>query len=113
MTKKEKDSILFADMNHRAKSSPRQSAIYGGMDMSDYPTRQEQEALLQDATQCLACTSLECHEFTPGGVDVCAKLPFWNGQPVPKAMLLEWRARLDALHNANRQVFIQNKEKLP
>lgn len=54
------------------------------------PSLQEMRAILSDAARCLECDASECHEFTPEGVDVCAGLPFWDGRPVTKSMLLAW-----------------------
>ena len=55
------------------------------------PSVSEMAELLKNSAQCLTCNAPECHEFTPGGVDVCAELPFWNGRPVTRSMLLEWQ----------------------
>ncbi len=58
------------------------------------PTRKEMEEYLKLAQMCLTCNAPECHEFTPEGVDVCAGLPFWNGKPVTREMLLTWQDQL-------------------
>ncbi len=63
------------------------------------PSLQEMAELLKNSASCLDCTAPECHEFTPGGVDVCAELPFWNGRPVTRAMLKEWQAHVAAQNN--------------
>jgi hypothetical protein len=55
------------------------------------PSLQEMEGILKSAAPCLECDASECHEFTPEGVDVCAGLPFWEGRPVTKSMLLAWQ----------------------
>lgn len=55
------------------------------------PSLEEMRAILKSAARCLECDESECHEFTPEGVDVCAELPFWDGRPVTKSMLLSWR----------------------
>jgi hypothetical protein len=54
------------------------------------PSLLEMEGILKDAAPCLECDASECHEFTPEGVDVCARLPYWEGRPVTKSMLLAW-----------------------
>ena len=59
------------------------------------PTRKEKEQFLKLANLCLTCDAPECHEFTPEGVDVCANLPFYQGKPVTREMLLAWQ---DELH---------------
>ncbi len=60
--------------------------------MAKQPDLQEMEEILKNSAECLECEAPECHEPTPEGVDVCAKLPFWNGQPVSKLTLREWQA---------------------
>lgn len=55
------------------------------------PSLAEMEEILKNSALCLECNESECHEFTPEGVDVCAELPFWNGKPVTKSMLLSWQ----------------------
>jgi hypothetical protein len=55
------------------------------------PSLQEMEEILKSAALCPECDAPECHEFTPEGVDVCAELPFWDGRPVTKPMLLAWQ----------------------
>jgi hypothetical protein len=47
--------------------------------------------ILESAALCLECDASECHEFTPEGVDACARLAFWNGKPVTRSILLEWQ----------------------
>lgn len=59
------------------------------------PSRQEKEEFLKLAKLCLTCDAPECHEMTPEGVDICATLPFYNGKPVSREMLLTWQ---DELH---------------
>ncbi len=59
------------------------------------PGRIEMEEMLKLAKMCLTCDAPECHEMTPEGVDVCANLPFYNGKPVTREMLLAWQ---DELH---------------
>ncbi len=58
------------------------------------PTHKEMEEYLKLAQMCLSCNAPECHEFTPEGVDVCAGLPFWNGKPITREMLLAWQNQL-------------------
>ena len=58
------------------------------------PTRKEIEEMLTLAKLCLTCDAPECHEFTPEGVDVCANLPFYDGKPVTREMLLSWQSEL-------------------
>ena len=58
------------------------------------PSRKEMEAMLQQAKMCLTCDAPECHEMTPEGVDVCANLPFYNGKPITREMLLTWQEQL-------------------
>ncbi len=60
------------------------------------PSLQEMAEILKNSAQCLDCSAPECHEFTPGGVEVCAELPFWNGHPVTKSMLQEWQVLVAA-----------------
>ncbi len=63
------------------------------------PTVQEMEEILKNAARCADGDAPECHEFTPGGVEVCAELPFWNGRPVTKVMLKEWEAIVNVQKN--------------
>ncbi len=60
------------------------------------PSWQEMVGILKEAALCLECDAPECHEFTPEGVDVCAELPFWDGRPVTKSMLLAWQETVSA-----------------
>ena len=60
------------------------------------PSLEEMEEIVKAGAQCLECDATECHEFTPEGVDVCAGLPFWDGKPVTRSMLLEWKGRVAA-----------------
>ena len=60
------------------------------------PSVKEMKAILKQATRCLECDAPECHEFTPGGVEVCSELQWWNGKPLPKPELLKWAAMLAA-----------------
>lgn len=66
------------------------------------PTLQEVKAILAQAQRCLNCDATECHEFTPEGVEVCAQLPWWNGEPVKRETLLEWDRRVRQLEFMNR-----------
>jgi hypothetical protein len=59
------------------------------------PSRQQKEEFLKLANMCLSCSAPECHEFTPEGVDVCANLPYMDGKPITREMLLKWQ---DELH---------------
>ena len=65
------------------------------------PSAQEMAELLKNSAECLDCTAPECYEATPGGVEACAALPFWNGRPVTRSMLLEWQACLLASTNGH------------
>jgi hypothetical protein len=67
--------------------------------MPAQPTLQEMQEFLNNAAHCLDCDAPECHEFTPGGVEACAELSFWNGRPVTKVMLKEWEAVVSAQQN--------------
>ncbi len=67
--------------------------------MAKQPTLQEMQEIIQRAEQCLECDAPECHEATPEGVDVCADLPFWDGRPVTRPMLLAWQSQLKAQPN--------------
>lgn len=64
------------------------------------PTLPEMERLLARAERCLACkatpTSSDspCYEFTPGGVEVCSELPWWNGKPILPETLRAWQELL-------------------
>ena len=58
------------------------------------PSRKEKEEFLKLANMCLSCTAPECHEFTPEGVDVCANLPYFEGKPITREMLLKWQEEL-------------------
>lgn len=67
------------------------------MSATTAPTMDEMKRFLADAKVCLTCDANACgtsgdpcFEFTPEGVTVCAQLPWWNGQPVTRATLLEW-----------------------
>lgn len=61
------------------------------------PTIQEMELVLAHATRCLACQAAilpegtGCYEFTPGGVETCSDLPWWNGKPVLPETLRRWK----------------------
>ena len=58
------------------------------------PSRNEMEEMLKQAKMCLTCDAPECHEMTPEGVDVCANLPFYEGKPITREMLLTWQEQL-------------------
>jgi hypothetical protein len=66
------------------------------------PTLQEMELVIARGERCLKCkatpTSSEspCYEFTPGGVEVCSELPWWNGKPVLPETLREWKEILSS-----------------
>lgn len=66
------------------------------------PTLEEIKSILAWAERCLECNAPECHEFTPEGVDVCAQLPWWNGEPVRRETLVEWDQLVRQLEFANR-----------
>ncbi|MGE5138634.1 MAG: hypothetical protein ACM3JD_04160 [Rudaea sp.] len=63
------------------------------------PDRLQMEAILKSAAACLECDAPECNEMTPEGMDACADLPFWNGRPVTRAMLLQWQSLLATQSN--------------
>ncbi len=63
------------------------------------PDRLQMEAILKSAAACLECDAPECNEMTPEGMDACADLPFWNGRPVTRAMLLQWQSLLTTQSN--------------
>lgn len=64
------------------------------------PSLYDLEILVARAERCLACTATpfpdgaRCYEFTPGGVEVCADLLWWNGKPVLPETLRRWREML-------------------
>jgi hypothetical protein len=60
------------------------------------PSLEEMEGILKSGALCLECDATECHEFTPEGADVCAGLPFWDGRPVTRSMLLAWQELVTA-----------------
>ena len=61
------------------------------------PTVQEMEQILGHSERCLKCKSAftpdgaDCYEFTPGGVETCANLPWWNGKPILPETLRQWK----------------------
>ena len=61
------------------------------------PTVQEMELLVAHCERCLTCAAAQtpagadCFEFTPGGVEVCADLPWWNGKPILPKTLKQWK----------------------
>lgn len=61
------------------------------------PTLLEMEIILQRAEGCLTCSAsacnsgAPCYEFTPGGAEYCAALPFWNGKPILPETLRRWK----------------------
>lgn len=65
--------------------------------LSPEPTVREMEILVARAERCLACTATPtpagspCYEFTPGGVEVCSELPWWNGRPILPETLHRWK----------------------
>jgi hypothetical protein len=64
------------------------------------PGLREMELLVERAARCLACTATAtptgspCYEFTPGGVEVCSELPWWNGKPILPETLHEWKEKV-------------------
>lgn len=64
---------------------------------SPEPTLVEMQTLVEQAARCLKCTAVPhdgqapCYEFTPGGVEVCSDLPWWNGRPVLPETLRAWK----------------------
>lgn len=64
---------------------------------SSEPTLHEMEVLVGRAERCLTCnatptpTGSPCYEFTPGGVEVCSELPWWNGKPILPETLRQWK----------------------
>lgn len=69
------------------------------------PTLTEMKTILESAAECLTCTAnacnsgSPCYEFTPGGVEVCAALPWWNGKPILPETLRQWK-EIVASYNA-------------
>lgn len=65
--------------------------------LSPEPTVREMEILLARAERCLTCMATPtpagspCYEFTPGGVEVCSELPWWNGKPILPETLRQWK----------------------
>lgn len=65
--------------------------------LSSQPTLVEMQAILQRSEGCLTCTAgpcnsgSPCYEFTPGGVEVCSALPWWNGMPIMPETLRQWK----------------------
>lgn len=61
------------------------------------PTLCEMEIVVAHASRCLVCAAAAatnvcpCYEFTPGGVEVCADLPWWQGKPILPETLREWK----------------------
>jgi hypothetical protein len=72
------------------------------MNTTTTPTIPEIKDILARAQDCLTCNASECHEFTPEGVDVCARLPWHKGRPVLKETLLEWNELVRRFEYANR-----------
>ncbi len=69
------------------------------------PTVIEMQALVEKAARCIVCNGTPnnsgspCYEFTPGGVEVCSELPWWNGKPIMPDTLREWK-EIVAAHQA-------------
>lgn len=65
--------------------------------VSNEPTFVEMKAIVERAQRCLTCDATPCnsgspcYEFTPGGVEVCSDLPWWNDKPVMPKTLREWK----------------------
>lgn len=66
------------------------------------PTIAEMKLILANSQDCLVCNAEQCHEFTPEGVDVCARLPWWNGRPILRETLLEWADLVRRFEEANK-----------
>ena len=73
------------------------------------PTLEVMRQLVASSQICLACDAKNCgtsgdpcFEFTPEGVVACAQLPWWNGQPITRATLLEWNDLLRQYDFANK-----------
>lgn len=70
------------------------------MQAKSEPTLDEMQEILKQSEQCLTCDTAVCNsgsrcfEFTPGGVEVCSALPWWNGKPIMPETLREWKERL-------------------
>jgi hypothetical protein len=64
---------------------------------SPEPSLAEMELLVAQAERCLRCVSApvpggeRCYEFTPGGVETCSDLPWWNNKPVLPETLKKWK----------------------
>jgi hypothetical protein len=54
------------------------------------PTLKDMEDVLS-AALCWECGVSDCHELTLDRIEVCPELPFWEGRPVTRPMLLAWR----------------------
>lgn len=66
--------------------------------VSAEPTYIEMKTIVERAQRCLNCDASSpcnsgspCYEFTPGGVEVCSELPWWNGKPIMPETLREWK----------------------
>lgn len=66
------------------------------------PSIDEIKAILKSAEGCLYCAAPECHETTPEGVEVCAALPWWEGEPIKRETLLVWNELVRQLEYTNR-----------
>ncbi|HZQ08105.1 MAG TPA: hypothetical protein VFD70_16090 [Anaerolineae bacterium] len=61
------------------------------------PSLSEMQAILEHAERCLHCRATPCdsgspcYEFTPGGVESCSALVWWNGQPILPETLRRWK----------------------
>lgn len=64
---------------------------------SQQPTLLEMQNLVEKGERCLTChaapnnSGSPCYEFTPGGVEVCSQLPWWNGKPILPETLRQWK----------------------
>ncbi len=73
-----------------------------GNTMPAKPSTKEMQEILEKAERCLECDAPECHEMTPEGVDACAELQYWQGRPVQRSTLIEWRGLVKAQHNGKK-----------
>lgn len=61
------------------------------------PSLSEMQEILESAERCLLCSATAtssgspCYEFTPGGVEVCSAMPWWNGRPLTRETLQRWK----------------------
>lgn len=73
------------------------------------PSVVEMTSIVERAQRCLTCDATPCnsgspcYEFTPGGVEVCSDLPWWNGKPVMPETLRNWKQLVTAYEAVPRR----------